>query len=100
MKKDKLDFEIKHKENDSSGMFFMEDENGIVSELTYYFRDNDIMVVNHTETRQDLQGNGLASRVLDHVVNYVRENNIKIDPVCPFVAAKFDETESYQDVRA
>jgi predicted GNAT family acetyltransferase len=94
-----MDYEIKHKQDASKGMFYMEDEKGIVSELDYTLRDNDIMSADSTKTRESLQGNGLASKILDHVVSYARENNIKIDPVCPFVEAKFDETESYQDVR-
>ena len=94
-----MNYYIKHKENDSDGMFYMEDENGIVSELTYNLGDNSIMVIDHTQTRKSLEGNGLASKIVDHVVNYARENSIKIDPLCPFVEMKFDETESYQDVR-
>ena len=94
-----MEYQIKHKENDRNGMFFMEDDEGIVSELTYQLKDNAIMVIDHTKTRKSLEGNGLASKVLDHTVNYARENSIKIDPLCPFAEMKFDEIESYQDVR-
>lgn len=98
--KENLDFEIKHKQDGSRGIFYMEDEQGIVSDLKYNLHNNNILSADSTETRENLQGKGLASKVLDYVVNYAREHNIKIDPVCPFVEAKFDEIESYQDVRA
>ncbi|HET8809009.1 MAG TPA: GNAT family N-acetyltransferase [Flavobacteriaceae bacterium] len=94
-----MEYPIKHKESGGDGMFYMEDDEGIVSEMTYTQKDNGIMVIDHTKTRKNLEGNGLASKVLDHVVNFARENSIKIDPLCPFVEAKFDEIESYQDVR-
>lgn len=94
-----MDFEIKHKESNGDGMFYMEDEEGIVSEMTYTQKDNGIMIIDHTKTRKNLEGNGFASKVLDHVVHFARKNSIKIDPLCPFVEAKFDEIESYQDVR-
>lgn len=95
-----MNFEIKHKQDGSRGIFYMEGEQGIVSDLKYNLRGKHILSADSTETRESLQGHGLASKVLDHVVNYARENNLKIDPVCPFVEAKFDEIESYQDVRA
>jgi uncharacterized protein len=59
--------EIKHKESDRRGMFYMEDEKGIISELTYSIQDNGIMVIDHTETRQELEGRGLASRLVRKV---------------------------------
>ena len=95
-----MNFEIKHKESDGNGMFYMEDEKGIVSELTYTRQDKEVMIIDHTKTRDNLRENGLASKVLDHVVDYARKNSIKIDPLCPFVEAKFDETASYKDIRA
>lgn len=94
-----MEYPIKHKESDGDGMFYMEDDEGIVSEMTYTQKDNGIMVIDHTKTRKNMEGKGLASKVLNHVVNFARENSIKIDPLCPFVEAKFDEIESYQDVR-
>lgn len=94
-----MNLQIKHQETENQGKFYLEDEKGIVSELTYKSKDNGIMVIDHTKTRKNLEGNGLASKVLDHVVHYARENSIKINPLCPFVERKFNETESYQDVR-
>lgn len=91
--------DIKHKESDSRGMFYMEDEEGIISELTYTKQENGILVIDHTETRNELEGRGLASRLLKKTVDYARENQLKIDPLCPFAEVKFDENPDYQDVR-
>ena len=90
---------IKHKENHTNGLFYMEDENGIICELTYVKKDNNILVIDHTQTKPELEGKGLASKLLDHTVNYARENGFKIDPLCPFAEVKFDEIEAYKDVR-
>lgn len=92
--------EIKHKENDTRGMFYMEDEKGITSELTYAKHDNGVLVIDHTETRTELEGKGLASILLERSVEYARENNFKIDPLCPFAEVKFDEHKEYRDVLA
>lgn len=92
--------EIKHKENDTRGMFYMEDEKGITSELTYTKNKNGVLVIDHTETRAELEGKGLASMLLERSVNYARENNYKINPLCPFAEVKFDEHKEYRDVLA
>jgi len=91
---------IKHKENQTNGMFYLEDNNGILSELTYIKKDNNILVIDHTETKKGEEGKGLASKILDHTVNYAKENNFKIDPLCPFAEVKFDENEEYQKLKA
>lgn len=92
--------EIKHKENDKRGMFYMEDDKGITSELTYSKQDNGVLVIDHTQTRSVLEGNGLASKLLKRSVEYARENNYKIDPLCPFAEVQFDQNKEYRDVLA
>jgi len=92
--------EIKHKESDRRGMFYMEDEKGITSELTYTVQDNNIMIIDHTETRPALEGKGLASKLVRKSVEFARENNMKIDPLCPFAEVQFDLNKEYKDVRA
>lgn len=92
--------EIKHKENDTRGMFYLEDDKGITSELTYKKQSNGVLVIDHTQTRPELEGNGLASMLLERSVVYARENNYKIDPLCPFAEVKFDEHKEYRDVLA
>lgn len=92
--------EIKHKESDRRGMFYMEDDKGITSELTYTIKDNGIMLIDHTETRPELEGRGLATRLVEKSVEFAREQNMKIDPLCPFAEVQFDQNKKYADVRA
>lgn len=92
--------DIKHRENDSRGMFFVEDEKGIFAELTYTKKQGDILTIDHTEVRPELEGQGIATKLLAHSVDFARENNYKIDPLCPFAEVQFDRNESYKDVRA
>lgn len=91
--------EIKHKESDRRGMFYMEDDKGITSELTYSIEDNGIIIIDHTETRDELEGQGLASQLVRKSVEYARENNYKVDPLCPFAEVQFDKNKEFQDVR-
>jgi predicted GNAT family acetyltransferase len=92
--------DIKHRENDSRGMFFVKDEKGIYAELTYQKKAADILVIDHTEVRPELEGQGIATKLLAHSVAFARENNYKIEPLCPFAEVQFDRNKSYSDVRA
>lgn len=91
--------DIKHKESETRGMFYMEDKKGITSELTYYIQDNGIMVIDHTETRQELEGKGLATKLVKKSVEFARQQGLKIDPLCPFAEVQFDRNKDFQDVR-
>ncbi|WP_037315783.1 GNAT family N-acetyltransferase [Salegentibacter sp. Hel_I_6] len=91
--------DIKHRENDSRGMFFVEDEKGIYAELTYT-KKQDVLTIDHTEVRPELEGKGIATKLLSHSVDFARENNYKIEPLCPFAEVQFDRNESFKDVRA
>ena len=91
---------IQHKETEGKGMFYIEKEGDIVAELTYTLRDNNVMTLDHTETEPRYSGEGLASALVEHSVNYARENNLMIDPLCEYAAAQFKRHEEYRDVQA
>lgn len=91
--------QIKHKESERRGMFYMEDEKGITSELTYTIQESGIMVIDHTETRPELEGKGLASSLVRKCVEFAREQELKVDPLCPFAEVQFDQNKEYQDLR-
>ena len=91
---------IQHKKNDVRGVFLIEGENGIISELTYTIKDANTILIDHTETKMEYEGQGYASKLMERAVEYARSKNIKIEPLCPFAEVKFDEHPEYADVRA
>jgi len=95
-----MSIEISHKETGNRGTFFIRKEKGIASELTYLMKGKNIMVIDHTETKPDFGGQGLGSMLVEKAVAYARQNDYKIEPLCPFVEVKFDEHKEYSDVRA
>lgn len=54
----------------------------------------------HTGVDKSYGGRGIAGELVDLVVAYARDENLKIIPTCPYVAKKFDKDESYKDVDA
>lgn len=95
-----MDNKIQQKEDGNKGMFFIENEEGIVAELTYTNEDNGVMTLDHTEVNPGMRGNGLASKLVKHSVEYARENDLLIDPLCEYAAIQFEKHQEYQDVKA
>ncbi|MBT8295228.1 MAG: N-acetyltransferase [Gramella sp.] len=92
--------EIKHKENESRGMFYIENDKGLIGELTYHKSGNNVLTIDHTEVKREMENQGIASSLVKKSVEYARENQLKIDPLCPFAEVQFDRNKSYSDVRA
>lgn len=95
-----MDKNIQQKETDGKGMFYIEKNGEMVAELTYTLQENNIMTLDHTETDPEFEGEGLASSLVEHSVNYARENDLKIDPLCKYAAAQFKRHEEYREVQA
>ncbi|MCJ7757393.1 MAG: N-acetyltransferase [Gillisia sp.] len=93
-----MSHKIKHKESGGKGKFYMEDEIGITSELRYSKPENGVLIIDHTETRIECKGNGLASSLMKKSVDYARENNFKIVPGCSYAKAHFDRHKENEDV--
>lgn len=57
------------------------------------------LTVYHTEVDDEYAGNGFAKLLLNQLVTYARENDLKIVPLCPYVYAQFKRNpEQYNDV--
>ena len=58
------------------------------------------MVITHTLVATRLEGQGVGKSLVDEAVAFARENNYKIQPVCPFAAAVMRKDDVYGDVLA
>ncbi|WP_419870427.1 GNAT family N-acetyltransferase [Chryseobacterium sp. CT-SW4] len=57
------------------------------------------LTVYHTEVNPEYEGKGFARILLEKLISYARENELKIVPLCPYVHAQFKRhPEEYNDV--
>jgi len=90
--------EINHKQQETKGAFIAE-ENGIkAGEMTYSKAGAEKIIIDHTEVNPEFKGRGVGKEMVLAAVEYARENNIKILPLCPFAKATFDRDTNIQDV--
>jgi predicted GNAT family acetyltransferase len=57
------------------------------------------MTVLHTEVAKELEGKGIAARILDRMAAYARENKLAVVPRCAYVNVQFRRhPEKYNDI--
>lgn len=80
--------------------FYIGDPNNAQAEITYVPQENNVIAIDHTYVSSDLRGQGVAKTLLDAVVTYARENNLKIVPVCSYAVTVMNDNKDYQDILA
>lgn len=94
-----MENEIQQKESEGKGMFYIQKDGDIIAELTYSIQDSGIITLDHTETDPQMTGRGLASKLVSHSVEYARQNQLKVDPLCEYAAKQFERHQEYRDVQ-
>ncbi|USE84902.1 GNAT family N-acetyltransferase [Acinetobacter tibetensis] len=93
--------QFQHHNNAEKGEFFLNDAEGqCIAEITYIWRDASTIVADHTWVDDSLRGQGVARQLLDVLVEYAREQQLKIVPVCTYVDVMFKRDQSLLDVAA
>lgn len=88
--------EIKHIVNEG---FFIFGENGDELAKLTYRKEGEKLFFESTVVSPELRGQGIAGKLFEAGVKYVRENNYKIVPVCSYIVKKF-ESGKYDDLKA
>jgi len=90
--------EIKHQSDGQRGSFYVRSSDAKKAEMVYVMAGSSKMIIEHTEVSDDLRGEGLGIKLLEALVEEVRERGIRVLPLCPFAKASFQKREDLQDV--
>ena len=82
-----MDVQLKLNEKGHGAFFIMEKEEQL-GEMVISIADN-ALTVYHTEVDPKAEGRGLAKQMLDTMVQYARDHQLKVIPLCPYVLAQF-----------
>ena len=81
-----------------SGAFVIEESGKRIAEMQVSV-DGKNLIVHHTEVDDKLKGQGVASQLLDRMVDYARQNKLQVVPRCAYVNVQFKRRpERYRDV--
>jgi len=82
---------IKQKENG----FYIGDINNPDAEIT--FKEAEIIIIDHTFVSEPLRGKGIAWDLLSKVIEYAKQKNKKILPICSYAKVKLAD-DKYKDI--
>jgi uncharacterized protein len=85
-------------ENNGKGAFFVEEDGKRLAEMVVSISGSNLTVY-HTEVSESLKGKGVSTQLLETMVQYVRDNNLKVIPLCPYVNVQFRRhRDKYDDI--
>jgi len=84
--------------NGSKGYFYVSVDGKQEGKMTFVFAGNENIIIDHTEVNPGNNGKGYGKKMVAKAVEYAREKNIKIIPLCPFAKKVFDKTPEFRDV--
>ncbi len=92
--------QIQHQETQRGGEFFIERDGRHIAEITYQYQNEATIVADHTWVDNSLRGQGVARQLLDVLVAFAREKQLKIVPTCSYVDVMFQREAEFADVVA
>ncbi|MFC4410514.1 GNAT family N-acetyltransferase [Chungangia koreensis] len=93
-----MEFQLTELGNDSFAYVHEQDGKNL-AEITWV-RKGDVMVMDHTFVDPSLRGQGVAKKLLDQAADYARDNGLKMQALCSYVVSAFNQSSSYDDVKA
>ena len=89
---------VQQTDNQKKGAFFVEQDGERLAEMTYSWAGEDKFIIDHTDVSDTLRGQGIGRHLLDAAVNFAREKQVKIIPLCPYAKSVFDKDSTLHDV--
>jgi len=85
--------------NGNKGFFRAMDNEIQAGLMTYSWAGTEKFIIDHTEVDPAFGGKGVGKKMVMEAVDFARNNNLKIIPLCPFAKSVFDKVAEIQDVR-
>ena len=93
-----MDNNIQHLPSGSGGTFYYVHDGEHAGEVHYQMTDQNKMIIDHTGVDGEMEGNGIGTRLLEALVGYAREKEIKVVPQCSFARVSFERQKEWKDV--
>jgi uncharacterized protein len=90
--------EILQKDDGLNGQFYIEIDLQIQAKMSYIWRGNDRIIIDHTEVSEFLRGKNAGKQMVTKAVEFARKKNIKIVPLCPFAKRVLTKSPDFSDV--
>jgi len=90
-----IKLELDHKKHGAFNLYVDQKKLG---EMTVSIKP-DLLIAYHIGVEREAEGKGYAKKLFDEMISYVRANNLKVLPLCPYVQAQFSKhPQEYDDI--
>ena len=72
---------------------------GSTAFIEYKLADHTLFLI-HTEVPQELEGKGVGAAIVLKALQYAKDNDYKIVPLCPFVRTYLERHKEWNDIVA
>ena len=70
----------------------------VLAFVTFPKLDENTVIINHTVVDPSLRGQGIAGKLMDEVISFLKENNMKVRPSCSYAAMWFEKHQEYNEL--
>ncbi len=84
-------------QNNQQAKQFELHSDGQLAFLKYQSTGSQLLLI-HTEVPKELEGKGVGSALAKAGLEYARQNQLKVIPICPFVQSYLKRHPEYQDL--
>jgi len=89
---------ITTEKGETGGAFIYTNKEGNKAKMTFSQAGKSMIIIDHTEVDEALRGQGVGEDLVEYMVRYARENNLRVMPLCPFTHSVFEKREEIRDV--
>ena len=94
------EYRITREEGPTRGRYVIALAPGAEAEMTYKKQGDGPMIIDHTGVPPAFEGRGIALQLVKAAIVDAREQDFKINPVCPYVVVQFRRHPEWSDLLA
>ncbi|AZC06266.1 N-acetyltransferase [Acinetobacter nosocomialis] len=85
---------IQQKDDTKHGSFSLLDGETVAGEMTYTWAGESMLIIDATDVNENYRGQGVGRQLLDALVAFVREKDVKVIPLCPYAKSVLIKTQA------
>jgi len=89
---------FKHEDDGRKGVIYILENEQPAGEITYVWSGTHKFIINHTEVYNDFNGKGYGRQLVLKVIEYAKEKEVKIIPLCPYAKNVMEKDEYLREM--
>ena len=90
--------EIIQYDDGKNGIFKAKNGTTEVGEMSYVWAGDNKIIIDHTGVKPNFEARGIGTQMVMKAVDFARDKNVKILPLCPFAKSVFVKNKDICDV--